>query len=294
MRILVTGAAGFSGAYVAAYLARQGVDVVAGYRHMPPPLWLMQLPGVTLRRIDWLKPEVEFAVDGIVHAAATSPAPGISEERIARDSVDATRNVLDFAKRAGARRIVYLSSLSVYGHIERGRIDQDTPICNPDPYGAAKLAAEVLLREDIASGLGLTAGLSIRLPGIIGPGAARNWLATVIEKLRDGRDIGIYNPNAPFNNAVHVADIAALAARVLAADWTGYDVVTVGARDETTVRGAVERLAAGLGSPSAIVVEPSRRAAFTISSDRARERYGYDPMPINDMLDRFAAETLRP
>jgi nucleoside-diphosphate-sugar epimerase len=293
MRVLVTGAAGFSGSQIAAHLARRGLDVVASYRHAPLPRWLEQLPRIESRRVHWLEREPGFSVDGIVHAAATSPAAGITDSQVKQDNVDATRAVLDFANRSGARRIVHLSSISVYGNILDRQVDENTPVRAPDIYGQAKLEAEALLRGQCEAAPENFAGLSIRLPGVVGPGAVRNWLATVAAKLRDDLEVPISNPNSPFNNAVHITDLAALAELVLVAKWTGFDTVTVGARGETTVRGAVERLAAGIGSRSRIVVEPSQRTSFTISSNRACVRHGYDPMEINNLLDRFAAETLQ-
>ena len=80
MRVLVTGAAGFSGSQIAARLARSGLDVVAGYRHAALPAWLAQMPRIEPRRVDWLEGDTGLRIDGIVHAAATSPAPGISDD----------------------------------------------------------------------------------------------------------------------------------------------------------------------------------------------------------------------
>jgi nucleoside-diphosphate-sugar epimerase len=293
MRVLVTGAAGFVGSHIAAHLARQGFDVLAGHRSALLPSWLEQLPHVEPRRIELNDVLERVDIDAIVHAAATSPSPGISADRILRDGAEATRNLLEFASATGARRIVYLSSLSVFGRIEVDRVDEATPVCDPDLYGASKLAGEVLVEAACTSDGGLAAGLSIRLPGVLGAGAARNWLSRVAADLAAGQEVRIYNPEAPFNNAAHVADLAPMVARMLTADWKGYDRVTVAAGSETTVRGAVTRLAAAIRSRSPIVVGTALRRSFTVSSDRACARHQYNPMTIEQMLDRFGDETLQ-
>jgi hypothetical protein len=58
------------------------------------------------------------------------------------------------------------------------------------------------------------------------------------------------------------------------------------------VRGAIERLARGLRMPPRIVEEPPSKPPFTLSSRRAIDRWGYDPMPIDALLDRYAADIL--
>ena len=50
-------------------------------------------------------------------------------------------------------------------------------------------------------------GLALRLPGVVGPGAHRNWLSSVAAKLVRGETIGAFHLDQPFNNAAHVADI---------------------------------------------------------------------------------------
>jgi hypothetical protein len=44
--------------------------------------------------------------------------------------------------------------------------------------------------------------------------------------------------------------------------------------------------------PAKIVEEPPSKPAFTLSSSRAIECWGYDPMPIEALLDRYAADVL--
>ena len=139
-----------------------------------------------------------------------------------------------------------------------------------------------------------TAGLrsvSIRLPGVVGPNSVRNWLTGVIERAKAGQDITVYNPDAPFNNAIHVDDLAAFVADLVAREgWDGHDAVTVGAGDSIPVRRAVETLLQALGSAAPIRVNSEPRPGFLISSKKAQQRYGYVPSPIADVLRRIGTE----
>jgi hypothetical protein len=111
-----------------------------------------------------------------------------------------------------------------------------------------------------------------------------------LAKIQVGAEVRVFNPDARFNNAVHVGDLGALAAGLLARGWTGYDTVVVAAAGHTTVEGAVRRMIKRRRSPSNVVVGAAKKSSFTISSRKASHLYGYAPMEIDAMLDRFADE----
>src|SRR5689334_15778311 len=117
MRTLVTGASGLSGSFVARALAHDGFDVVATYRRDTPLLSpLRDVPRLQLVRIDLADPAaLPGPFDAVVHAAATSPAPGVTVAQIVHDNLDATFALIDAALRWNARSFVYFSSMSLYG-----------------------------------------------------------------------------------------------------------------------------------------------------------------------------------
>jgi nucleoside-diphosphate-sugar epimerase len=129
----------------------------------------------------------------------------------------------------------------------------------------------------------------LRLPGVIGPGAARNWLSTVRDTAAAGGTVRYFNGEADFNNAVHVEDLGALVLELLRRPLHGFDMVTLAAAGRTSVRRVVELMIAGTGARTAAESKTSPQPSFVISIARAVERYGYAPMDIETMVRRFAA-----
>jgi nucleoside-diphosphate-sugar epimerase len=125
---------------------------------------------------------------------------------------------------------------------------------------------------------------------VLGKGSVRNWMTNVLADAREGKELTVFNPEAPFNNAIHVSDLAKFVAGLLDRDWRGADVVTVAAEGQTTVLSAVKTVVDALGSPSRVKVVPGAKKSFVVSSVRARERYGFCPMEISALLKRFAEE----
>lgn len=291
MRVLVTGVSGFSGSIVARRLAAAGYDVVGVHRRDTGFLAaLAETPNVALVRGDLATAaNLPGPFDAVVHTAATSPAPGITAAQIIYDNVDATRGLIGAALKWQSRRFVYFSSLSLYGQIGVPVVDEATPIVNPDVYGAAKFLCEELLAEQAQA----LPSLSVRLPGVLGPGAHRNWLSQVAAKMLAGERIDAFSLDAPFNNAAHIDDIADLVVTVLGRSFAGADAVVLGAGGGIPVREVLAILARGLGREPRINERTAPKPGFMLSSRRAIEAWGYRPMEIGALIERYADDVLR-
>jgi len=88
----------------------------------------------------------------VVHAAAWTGGPGLSTEQAWRSNVDGTENVLAAAAATGVDRVVYLSSVAVYGLNRSPVIDESAATPPVDQlYPDSKIAAERLVRESSLS-----------------------------------------------------------------------------------------------------------------------------------------------
>jgi nucleoside-diphosphate-sugar epimerase len=290
MRVLVTGASGFAGSSVACSLAAAG-HVVTALSRTPSRfeatlkdvagLHLLQAP---LHDADRLP----GPFDAIVHAAATSPGPGITVDRIVEDTLGGTSSLLAATDRWRPRAFVFYSSMSVYGTITTPIVDETTPIVDPDAYGACKYLCERLLADRAA----WLPSIALRLPGVLGPGARRNWLSGVADRLAAGDSVRAFHLAAPFNNAVHVADLSQFVLRLIDRTWEGYDAVVLGAGAAIEVEAVIRRLADGLGVMARIETSPAAKPSFILSSDRAVRHWGYEPADLGGLLDRYAADVL--
>lgn len=289
MRVLVTGASGFSGAEVTLELLSRGhhVTAVAGSTRGRLPEWVKKNDSIDIVSGNLAgKLLLPGAIDAVVHTAARSPAPGISVDDFVRDNVLATQKLVNHAVKSGVQTFIYLSSLSVYGQIDLPEVDEKTPMVNPDVYGLTKRLGEEILQAQSA----LPRSLAIRLPGVIGRRSVRNWLTSVLSAARAGKEITVFNEDVPFNNAIHVSELARFIGDLLTHSWRGFDAITVGAAGEISVGNAVRLLIRSCESSSHIRTTTSQKRSFLISSAYASKQYGYNPMDISEMLLRFAAE----
>ena len=148
--ILVTGGAGLVGHAVTSALAGHCSCVGHDSRSPADPVPGVQyVTGDLLDFGSMLKTVREHHVTHIVHSGAISH-PLLLADRptaIVAANVDGTLNILDAARQAKVKRVVFLSSGAVYGSMPPGGISSEASPLEPDNiYGASKAAAEMLVQ----------------------------------------------------------------------------------------------------------------------------------------------------
>ena len=150
---LVTGVAGFIGSAIAHALVERG-EPVRGLDNLATGK-ASNLADM-VERIEFRQADLTDAgvaaeacrgVDYVLHQAAIPSVPRSVEDPMGsnRANVDATVNLLEAARRAGVKRVVYAASSSAYGDTPTLPKREDmTP--NPiSPYAVAKLAGELYM-----------------------------------------------------------------------------------------------------------------------------------------------------
>ncbi|MBP7778957.1 MAG: NAD-dependent epimerase/dehydratase family protein [Acidobacteria bacterium] len=178
MRVLVTGATGFTGGHLAAMLAGRGRQVRALVRSKSLARFAASaLPaaGVAPAEGDLSSPEALAracsGVEVVYHIAATYREAGQPDSAYRAINVDGTRHLLDAALAAGVSRVVHCSTGGVHGHVAEPPANEDAPFNPGDVYQDTKLEAEQLARQ-----FGIEHGLDVvvaRPIGIYGPGDTR-------------------------------------------------------------------------------------------------------------------------
>ena len=155
--VLVTGADGFIGSHLAERLVAEGARVRAFcvYNSRGSAGWLDEVPAPTRSALDVRLGDirdarfVEAAMEGTeiaFHLAALIAIPYsyTAAESFIETNVRGTLNVLEAARRAGARRLVHTSTSEVYGTPEVLPIRETHPLNAQSPYAASKAAADQL------------------------------------------------------------------------------------------------------------------------------------------------------
>ncbi|MCX6545082.1 MAG: NAD-dependent epimerase/dehydratase family protein [Acidobacteria bacterium] len=187
--VLVTGATGAVGPYVVAELCG------LGYRVRSLSCWSVPSggasDGVDARIGDVTDPAAVQAamadVESVIHMAALVPSAsstGESAEEYRRVNVDGTAAVVDAAIRAGVRRIVFFSTINVYGSTGGSTADELTTPHPDSLYGLTKRAAEQIVLSAL-DGRGQPMGVVLRVAAVYGSRVAGNYRRLLLALARN-------------------------------------------------------------------------------------------------------------
>jgi dihydroflavonol-4-reductase len=211
MRAFVTGGTGFIGGRVVRRLRDRGDDVVALVRSPSRASDLAAL-GCELLEGDLTSPEVirrgVHGCDAVFHIAAVYKVgiPASEREAMREANVGGTERVLDAATEASVSRIVYVSTVGIFGNthgevVNEGfnRDGEDFLSC----YEETKCRSHEVALDRIARGAPI---VIVQPGGVYGPGD-HSELGNIIDQTRTGKLKMLMFPETGFN-LVHVDDVA--------------------------------------------------------------------------------------
>ncbi len=269
MKILVTGASGFIGRYLASFAAGQGHEVVGTY--LSEPELHSRIPTdsrVRWRRLDLQDAEAVVATvraerpEAVFHLGAQAYA-----KRAWADPVDTFRtNVLGtislyeaLRRDPPARGVLLAASAAAYGIPARLPVGEDAPLWATNPYGVSKTCQEAISFQ-YAKNFGLRI-VRARLFGTTGPGKAGDALndfARQVARLeRAGAPATLAVGNLETRRDIQDVRDAVPALWTVFESGTPEQPVNVGAGVSYSIRAIVDRLVALARVPLTVKVEPS-------------------------------------
>jgi UDP-glucose 4-epimerase len=217
MRALVTGGAGFIGSNIVDELLADGHevrvldDLSTGFAENVNPAAELVEAGVTDE--DGVRGAMS-GVDTVFHLAAHRAVFRSVEHPLATDTANThgTLLVLVAARDAGARRVVYASSSSVYGGAETRPTPEDVSLLPRSPYAVSKLNGEHYCRV-FTELFGLET-VALRFFNVYGPGQALSTPYTGVAaifslRLLNRKPLLVFEDGRQSCDFIHVRDIVA-------------------------------------------------------------------------------------
>lgn len=288
MKVLITGVAGFMGSHLADEFLKRGYEVygidnlIGGYEDNVPA-------GVTwwnadLGDFDAVSPMFE-GIDLVVHTACTAyeGLSVFSPALVTRNTSHIATVAVSASIKAGVKKFVHMSSMARYGTQDVVPFTEDMTPKPQDPYGIAKYATELLIKN-----LCETHGMDyvILVPhNIIGPRQKyddpfRNVASIMINRMLQGKQPIIYGDGSQMRCFSFMQDVIDPLMVACETDVANGKVVNIGP-DESFV--TINQLAEVIASilqidldPIYMPGRPQEVKHANCSADLARKLLGYE------------------
>lgn len=280
---LITGGAGFIGSNLTEQLLREGhqVRIIDNFstgkrENVQPGCEVFDLDFTDLEVI---RPAFE-GVDGVFHMGARPSVPFSIEDPIGSTQINimGTVNVLEAARLAKVKRVVYSASSSAYGIQPELPQRPDMPTNPLSPYALQKLTGEEFCKQ-YAKHFGLET-VSLRYFNVYGPrmndvGAYVPVFTFFIRQKQAGQPLTIFGDGEQSRDFTHVTDVVQVNIKAMQSPNVGKgEVLNAGAGGNVTINqvakffgGDVQRLAPREGDV------PRSQADISLT----RKLLGYEP-----------------
>jgi UDP-glucose 4-epimerase len=236
---LITGATGSIGPWLVRRLLEADWKIrILARQHVPPELSGSDVDCIRGDITDSTAlRQATAGADVVFHLAAklhiNNPSPELESE-YRRVNVEGTAKLAEAARDAGARRLVFFSTIHIYGNSQPGEmLDENSPLQSTSYYAATKIDAERVALATLPT-------VVLRLAAVYGPGMKGNY-PRLLRALRRGR-FAFIGDGRNRRTLVHVEDVchaAILAANHEAAADHIYNVTD---GDVHTLREIVEAM----------------------------------------------------
>ncbi len=326
-RVLVTGGAGFIGAHLVRALLRRGVEVcVLDNLVTGTPENLSQALDIPLPRVNMTLAQararltpltdacqvvvsdvrdsraVAHACEGadvVFHQAALRSVPRSVVDPFGTHDVNATGTlrILEAARAAGVRRVVFASSSSVYGDTRVPAQEGQMPRPK-SPYAASKLAAEAYCTVYSAV-FGLST-IALRYFNVFGPwqDPASEYAAVIPRFIRlalQGDPVPVYGDGLQSRDFTYIDNV--VEANLAAADAAAAGIaLNIGAGRRHTLLDLIVHLERILGRRITRAHEPMRAGDVRHTEadlSLARQAIGYEPRVDFETGLRWTIEAMR-
>jgi UDP-glucose 4-epimerase len=229
-RILITGGAGFIGSSLAKRLFQSGSEIVIldnfSYGQESNIPFGCEVIKADVENPNWI-PLVK-PVDYVLHFAAPSSVVLFNKDanKCLTDTIIGTKNVFEYAKKVGVKKVVYPSSSSVYGNvpIPQSEFSQTIPT---NLYGVSKLTCEHIARlysnSVFSTGLRIFAGYG---PGEAHKGEVASVITLFVNQIFDGVSPVIFGNGLQRRDFVYIDDIVNAALKCMKNNFVG--VINIG------------------------------------------------------------------
>ena len=276
--VVVTGVAGFIGSRVAARMAAEGFEVVGvddlssgKQSNVPSSIDFIQGNLADTQTISKLPKYAEL----VLHLAGQSSGEMSFDDPVAdlEKNTISTLNLIRYGIDINASKLVYASSMSVYGNVPDAPISEDEHVAPLSCYGVGKLAAENYLTVFCKQ----LPSVSLRMFNVYGAGQdmtnlRQGMVSIYLAQALTSKHIVVKGSLERFRDFIYIDDVVESWFRAATIESVVGNIINIGTGVRTTVAQVLDAVKAQVVGVTVEVTDPTPGDQNGIFADTALMR----------------------
>tara|TARA_Y100001970_G_C14259345_1_gene878507 strand:- start:117 stop:968 length:852 start_codon:yes stop_codon:yes gene_type:complete len=182
------------------------------------------------------------------------------------------KKLCNFIKLKKIDKVIYISTMAVYGVPKKTFISEKTRPRLLGKYGKIKLKQEKILKQlSINSHCQVTV---LRLPGVAGKKRTGIFLSNILDKVKKNEILSYKNPKANFNNLIYEKDLAEIVYKISKNKKKyKFEVFNLGSTKPILLRSVVKRIRKHFNHSNSVIETNRNGKSFVVDTKKFEKTY---------------------
>jgi len=283
MRILISGADGNVGKEIVNQLAKKKKYELFLFTNKKNK----RIKNFKLFYQNLTKPiNLKLKPDAVIHCAAKHrfSKKGNNMRSVYSTNIKMTKNLIKFCNKNEVKKLIFLSSVDVYGQVRNKILFESLVPLKPDLYGKSKFISEKLFCNKNNK----FKSICLRIPGIFTFNLNKNYplIIKIVKLIMNNQNVYTYNLDKKFNNILDVKEITKFIMIALNKKKIKSNIYNFSASRPIQFIYLMRLLKKKLKSKSKIINIKSKKNSFTISNKKISRDYNLKISSTENIVTR--------
>ena len=234
--------------------------------------------------------KIKSNVDTIIHCASKTPNSSTENlKKIYSTNLKITKSIIDFANKNRVKRIIFFSSIDVYGSTNKKIVTETDQPVKPNFYARSKVISERMFCKKKNK----FKSICLRIPGFLNPNTKKNYpmITSLIGKIKKNKKIKIYNSKQKFNNILDIDELLTFL-RFIQNKQVNSNIFNLSASKPIYFIDLINMIKKKLSSKSIIFEINDKKKSFVISVSKIDKVLNFKTSSTKKIMSRFLKNNL--
>ena len=222
----------------------------------------------------------------IIHCAAKHKfsKKGNDMKNIYSKNIRMTKNLINFCNKKSVKKLIFLSSVDVYGKIKKKKVFENLKPIKPNLYGKSKFLSEKMF----CNKKNKFKALCLRIPGIFTLNLSKNYplIIKMTKDIAKNKNFFAYNLNNKFNNILDVVELVKFIEIALKKKIIKSKSYNFAASNPVRFIEVIDLIKKIFKSKSKIINKNLKKNSFTISNNKISKDFSFSVASTNKIVTR--------